>query len=143
MSQYYTFSSSIVGTPLSNTQVPIVSNINVGSRGLKSTDQHIWQDEKIDANAKHRHQSPRLNIKEGYTDAEFTQLYNSMVNDPKYNMVDDNAITYPPTHPNYSPSEKDVMLDNTNQVLQQQYTTLAMTMVATLSLGIVAYMVSQ
>ncbi len=108
MSQYYTFSSSIVGTPLSNTQVPIVSN-----------------------------------IKEGYTDAEFTQLYNSMVNDPKYNMVDDNAITYPPTHPNYSPSEKDVMLDNTNQVLQQQYTTLAITMVATLSLGIVAYMVSQ
>ncbi len=91
MSQYYTFSSSIVGTPLSNTQVPIVSNINVGSRGLnqrritdsrarspgienylgsyigndlkqaplwgavlnltdiKSTDQHIWQDDGTDA----------------------------------------------------------------------------------------------
>ena len=107
MSQYYTFSSSIVGTPISTIHTPIVSN-----------------------------------VKEGYTDAEFIQLYNSMKDKAEYNMSDNNGITYPPTHPNYSPSAKDVMTDNTNQVLQQQYTTLAMTMVATVSLGIVAYMVS-
>jgi hypothetical protein len=108
--QYYTFSSSIVGTPLSAVQ----SSSNL----------------------------PRQDIKEGYTDQEVIDLYNTMLNDPKYNMKDDNAIRYPPTHPNYSPNAKDVMTDNTNQVLQQQYTTLAMTMVATISLGIVAYMVS-
>ena len=37
---------------------------NVWSRGLKSTDQHIWQDEKINAPG---HQSPRLNINKKQT----------------------------------------------------------------------------
>jgi hypothetical protein len=94
-------------------------------------------------------------IKEGYTVAELDNLYRSIapnkgefstihedhnVIQRKYDM--DTQITYPPNHPNYKPSDKEIIMRDTRQIMEQQYNTLIMTVAATASLGIIVFMLT-
>lgn len=81
-------------------------------------------------------------IKEGYTEEELVALYNSIVpnDERKYDM--DTKITYPPHHPNYKPTDKEIVMSDTSQLMEQQYNTLLMTVAATASLGIIVFMLT-
>ena len=94
-------------------------------------------------------------IKEGYTEKELGELYYSIApnngqfssnNDEenrkqrKYDM--DTEITYPPHHPNYKPTDKEIVMSDTSQLMEQQYNTLLMTVAATASLGIIVFMLT-
>jgi hypothetical protein len=104
----------------------------------------------VNANEKKEHVET---IKEGYTDSELVDLYTSIApnngvfstaNDEhnrqqrKYDM--DTEITYPPHHPNYKPTDKEIVMSDTSQLMEQQYNTLLMTAAATASLGIIVFM---
>ena len=81
---------------------------------------------------------------EPYTANELSILYGNMtntnINDRTYDM--DNKITLPPNHPEYKPTMKDTVLHDIKQQVTHQYNTMIITATATLSLGLIAYMVS-
>jgi hypothetical protein len=86
-------------------------------------------------------------IKEGYTDGDeivVYRLYNEMKQTPenarKYEL--DEHVTFPPTHPDFIPTEKEIMLNDSTQILNQQYNTMIITVAATASLGLIAFMVA-
>jgi hypothetical protein len=94
-------------------------------------------------------------VKEGYTDTELGSLYDTIapnkgvyststeshnVIQRKYDM--DTEITYPPNHPHYRPTTKEVVMSDTTQLMDQQYNTLLMTVAATASLGIIVFMLT-
>jgi hypothetical protein len=83
-------------------------------------------------------------VKEGYSDVDLTNLYNGISADNatkrKYDM--DTEITYPPNHPNYKPTAKEIIMSDTTQLMDQQYNTLLMTVAATASLGIIVFMLT-
>jgi hypothetical protein len=58
----------------------------------------------------------------------------------KYEM--DTEITYPPNHPNYKPTTREIIMNDTAQQMDQQYNTLVMMVAATASLGIIAFMLT-
>jgi len=106
----------------------------------------------VNANEKKEHVET---IKEGYTETELVALYNSIApnngvlsnhdevanrKQRKYDM--DTEITYPPHHPNYKPSDKEIVMSDTSQLMEQQYNTLLMTVAATASLGIIVFMLT-
>jgi hypothetical protein len=96
-------------------------------------------------------------VTEGYTGTDLKTLYTTIapnrignnVSTPsqsdietqrKYDM--DEKITYPPNHPEYKPSMKEVVMNDTTELLDQQYNTLIMTVAATASLGIIVFMIT-
>ena len=83
-------------------------------------------------------------VKEGYSENELRDLYNGITTDNsikrKYDM--DTEITYPPNHPHYKPTSKDIIMNDTNDIMNQQYNTLLMTVAATASLGIIVFMLT-
>lgn len=98
-------------------------------------------------------------VTEGYTGAELKTLYTTIApnriqaggntsvstdrdieTQRKYDM--DEEITYPPNHPEYKPSMKEVVMNDTTELLDQQYNTLIMTVAATASLGIIVFMIT-
>jgi len=94
-------------------------------------------------------------VKEGYTEAELTALYDTIAPNKgaystsnesqnaiqrKYDM--DTEITYPQNHPNYKPTTKEIIMSDTTQLMDQQYNTLLMTVAATASLGIIVFMLT-
>lgn len=93
-------------------------------------------------------------IKEGYTGDELGDLYDIIApgrvsgsptdsqkqTQRKYDM--DTEITYPPNHPNYKPTTKEIIMSDTTQLMDQQYNTLLMTVAATASLGIIVFMLT-
>ena len=83
-------------------------------------------------------------VKEGYSEDGLRNLYNSITTDDsikrKYDM--DTEITYPPNHPHYKPTSKDIIMNDTNDIMNQQYNTLLMTVAATASLGIIVFMLT-
>ena len=85
-----------------------------------------------------------VTVKEGYSDAELRDLYNTITQNNsikrKYDM--DTEITYPPNHPHYKPTTKDIIMNDTNDIMNQQYNTLLMTVAATASLGIIVFMLT-
>ena len=93
-------------------------------------------------------------VQEGYDDTELYNLYKSIapsmgvysqiesenVIQRKYDM--DTEITYPPNHPNYKPTTREIVMSDTAQLMDQQYNTLVMMVAATASLGIIAFMLT-
>jgi hypothetical protein len=93
-------------------------------------------------------------IKEGYSSSELGDLYDIIApgrvsgsptdsqkqTQRKYDM--DTEITYPPNHPNYKPTTKEIIMSDTTQLMDQQYNTLLMTVAATASLGIIVFMLT-
>ena len=96
-------------------------------------------------------------VTEVYTGAELKTLYTTIApnriqsgtststasnieTQRKYDM--DEEITYPPNHPEYKPSMKEVVMNDTTELLDQQYNTLIMTVAATASLGIIVFMIT-
>ena len=83
-------------------------------------------------------------VMEGYTGTELTTLYNSITDDEstarKYDM--DTKITHPPTHPDYKPTTKELVMTDINQLMDQQYNTILMTVAATASLGLIVFMLT-
>ena len=95
-------------------------------------------------------------VKEGYTnEAGLLSVYNTIapnrgeysydedeknVIQRKYDM--DTEITYPPNHPNYKPTTREIIMSDTAQLMDQQYNTLVMMVAATASLGIIAFMLT-
>ena len=94
-------------------------------------------------------------VKEGYTnEAGLLSVYNTIapslgeysdeesdnVIQRKYDM--DTEITYPPNHPNYKPTTREIIMSDTAQQMDQQYNTLVMMVAATASLGIIAFMLT-
>lgn len=84
------------------------------------------------------------NAVEGFDADDVVDLYNSMsVNDEtarKYEL--DRNVSYPSSHPEFAPTEKEIMINDSMQIMNQQYNTMVMTIAATASLGLIAYMVS-
>jgi hypothetical protein len=88
---------------------------------------------------------------EPYTASDLSTLYGNMtntnINDRTYETNArtydmDNKITLPPNHPEYKPTMKDTVLHDIKQQVTHQYNTMIITATATLSLGLIAYMVS-
>jgi hypothetical protein len=75
---------------------------------------------------------------------EVVDMYNRMNTNTdtqrKYDM--DRHISYPPSHPEFAPTEKEIMIKDSTEIMNQQYNTMIMTIAATASLGLIAYMVS-
>ena len=87
--------------------------------------------------------------RENFTADEVQTVYDSMTKklgsyDPvkmrKYDM--DSKVQYPSTHPEYMPSLSEKALDDSTQVINQQYVSMVITLVATASLGMIVFMVS-
>ena len=87
--------------------------------------------------------------RESFTADEVSKIYNSMTQtngaiDPvqmrKYDM--DSKVQYPSSHPEYMPSLTEKALDDSTQVINQQYVSMVITLVATASLGMIVFMVS-
>jgi hypothetical protein len=94
-------------------------------------------------------------VKEGYTENELGTLYDTIAPNKgvystthaKQNAIQrqydmDTEITYPPNHPNYKPTTKEIIMSDTTQLMDQQYNTLLMTVAATASLGIIVFMLT-
>ena len=83
-------------------------------------------------------------MSEGFTEADVTNVYAEMTANEnirrQYDM--DQHVRYPRTHPEYVPDTKEKLLNDSNQVLNHQYMTMIMTITATASLGIIAFMVT-
>jgi hypothetical protein len=83
-------------------------------------------------------------LTEGFTETDATEVYNQMNATPgirrQYDM--DQYVRYPRSHPEYLPDAKEKLLNDSNQVLNRQYMTMIMTITATASLGIIAFMVT-
>jgi hypothetical protein len=94
-------------------------------------------------------------VQEGYVDAELGALYDIIAPNKgvystnnethnatqrKYDM--DTEITYPPNHPNYKPTTREIIMSDTTQLMDQQYNTLLMMVAATASLGIIVFMLT-
>ena len=83
-------------------------------------------------------------ISEGFSEADVTGVYNQMTANEnirrQYDM--DKHVRYPRTHPEYIPDAKEKLLNDSNEILNRQYMTMIMTITATASLGIIAFMVT-
>jgi hypothetical protein len=90
-------------------------------------------------------------VVEAYSSSELSDLYNGMtrvsIEGPesatkkrKYDL--DTNVTLPDIHPEFRPTLKDIVMHDIKQQVTQQYNTMIMTVTATISLGIIAYMVS-
>lgn len=89
-------------------------------------------------------------VKEGYIETDLTELYNKIAPNSgsaadkqtqrQYDM--DTEITYPPNHPHYKPTTREIVMSDTTQLMDQQYNTLLMTVAATASLGIIVFMLT-
>jgi hypothetical protein len=81
---------------------------------------------------------------EPFTSNDLTNLYNSMSNTPstasKYDMND--RVQLPKTHPDYTPEFNDMVMYDITDKVTHEYNTMMITVTATISLGIIAYMVS-
>ena len=88
---------------------------------------------------------------EPYSSTELSDLYNDMTRvsrggpesstkKRKYDL--DTNLTLPDIHPEFRPTLKDIVMNDIKQQVTQQYNTMIITATATLSLGIIAYMVS-
>jgi hypothetical protein len=90
------------------------------------------------------YESPKKTTNEPFTIGELSNLYDYMgsndTNARKYDM--DTKITLPSNHPEYRPTMKDTVLYDIKQQVTHQYNTMIITATATLSLGLIAYMVS-
>jgi hypothetical protein len=83
-------------------------------------------------------------VVEGYTEADLTSLYNEMTSGPqtrrKYDM--DNHVRYSQYHPEYIPDTHAQLLRDSEEVINQQMITMGITIAATASLALIAFMVS-
>ena len=81
---------------------------------------------------------------EGYTASDLITKQSELTADEqtarKYDM--DSGVTLPSTHPDYIPHEKEIILKDSTQILNQQYNTMLMTVAATAALGLIAFMVT-
>ena len=90
-------------------------------------------------------------VVEGYTSGNYMDLYKSMVSadsanidtatQKKYGMTD-SVDQYPSTHPEYMPSTSEKALNDSQQILNQQYSNMTMTLVTTAALGLIAIMIT-
>jgi len=81
---------------------------------------------------------------EPFTSNDLTNLYYSMSKTPstakKYDMND--QVQLPKTHPDYTPTFNDMVMYDITDKVTHEYNTMMITITATISLGIIAYMVS-
>lgn len=94
-------------------------------------------------------------VQEGYAESDLIALYDIIApnkgvystSDESQNAIQrkydmDTEITYPPNHPNYKPTTREIIMSDTTQLMDQQYNTLLMTVAATASLGIIVFMLT-
>jgi hypothetical protein len=83
-------------------------------------------------------------VVEGYSAADLVKLYNDMTDAPhtrrKYDM--DSHVRYSQYHPEYIPDTHAQLLRDSEQVINQQMMTMGITIAATASLALIAFMVS-
>jgi hypothetical protein len=90
--------------------------------------------------AQQSNENHREGFVEGATVNDLTNLYNSIKDSRKYEM--DTKIALPPNHPEYIPTDADIVVADTSELLNHQYNSLVMTVAATASLGLIAYMIT-
>ena len=132
--------SPILGSPYNETANTSISRFATGSKVLT-------EDSLSSKGNKGNHyegvSSPPVqhSANEGFTPEDLTIMYSYMTNNAsKYDMG--SSVILPSTHPDYTPSFKDIVLYDINQQVTQQYNTIYITIAATVSLGFIAYMVS-
>jgi hypothetical protein len=85
-----------------------------------------------------------FSVIEAYSASDLIAKHAELSDNPqiarKYDM--DSKATLPPTHPDYIPHEKEIILNDSTQILNQQYNTMIMTVAATAALGLIAFMVT-
>lgn len=121
---------------------------DISSLGYSTIEKSTTGPSSSVAPASSSQKSPML---EGYTNSEYMNLYNSMVSvnskdihsatQKKYGMTD-NVDEYPPTHPEYSPSPRETALNDSQEILNHQYTNMTTTLVTTAALGLIAIMIT-
>jgi len=90
--------------------------------------------------AQKSNENHREGFLEGATADDLSSFYNSIKGSRKYEM--DTKIALPPNHPEYIPTDADIVIADTSELLNQQYNSLVMTVAATASLGLIAYMIT-
>ena len=86
---------------------------------------------------------PKTDPTEPFTPNELTDLYDKMQKRETARKYDiDDRINVPPTHPEYVPSMEDNVVYDIKKQVSHQYTTMVVTATATVTLGLLAYMVS-
>ena len=99
---------------------------------------------KVDTPRPVKSQSMETKMIEGYTHGDLTSLYNEMGvgenTKRKYDM--DDHVSYSRYHPEYYPDGAEKLVSDSEQVIQQQMITMGITLVATASLAIIIFMVS-
>jgi len=95
--------------------------------------------------------NPSQKVVEGYTASQYMTLFQSMVSKDgnsfdaelqrKYGMTG-NVEDYPSTHPEYSPDASEKAFDDSQKLLNHQYTNLSMIFATTAALGLIAIMIT-
>ena len=90
-------------------------------------------------------------VVEGYNGGDYVDLYKEMVSTGntnwnkgqmrKYGMTS-NVEDYPSSHPEYLPDTSEKMMNDSQELLNQQYTNLTMVFVTTAALGLIAIMIT-